>query len=171
MDARQRWSWIAGTASFVVTLDQLSKWWARATLEEPLHILGSLQFNLVFNSGTAFSRFQGWGQVIGFVAIVVILVLLWVGRRVVSRRAAWALGGVLGGALGNLADRVFQDGPGVLGGRVTDFIDLQWWPIFNVADMGITVGGLLLLLASFTDPDPKADPKPDADPDLGSRDA
>jgi signal peptidase II len=151
-----RWRWIVGTAAVVVAVDQLTKWWARTTLDEPVHVIGSLQFNLAFNSGTAFSRFEGWGSVIGVVAIVVIAVLLRAGRRVASRRGALAMGAVIGGALGNLADRVFQAGPGFFGGRVTDFIDLQWWPIFNVADIGITVGGALLLWAGFTEREPAA---------------
>lgn len=143
-----RWRWIVGTAAVVVAVDQLTKWWARTTLDEPVHVIGSLQFNLAFNSGTAFSRFEGWGSVIGVVAIVVIAVLLRAGRRVASRRGALAMGAVIGGALGNLADRVFQAGPGFFGGRVTDFIDLQWWPIFNVADMAIVVGAALLALSA-----------------------
>ena len=53
---------------------------------------------------------------------------------------------VLGGALGNLADRAFRDGQGFLGGAVIDFIDLQWWPVFNVADAAITVGAATLAL-------------------------
>jgi signal peptidase II len=62
------------------------------------------------------------------------------------------LGLVLGGALGNLADRVFRDGSGFLGGAVIDFIDLQWWPVFNVADIAVTVGGVLLVLTSTREP-------------------
>ena len=58
---------------------------------------------------------------------------------------AVALGLVLGGAAGNLLDRLFREGSGFLGGGVVDFIDLQWWPIFNVADAAVTIGGLLLV--------------------------
>ena len=56
------------------------------------------------------------------------------------------MGLILGGALGNLLDRVFRDGHGFLGGAVVDFIDLQWWPVFNVADMAITLGAVALAL-------------------------
>ena len=52
---------------------------------------------------------------------------------------------MLGGAAGNLVDRIFREGSGFLGGGVVDFIDLQWWPIFNVADAAVTIGGLLLV--------------------------
>jgi signal peptidase II len=57
---------------------------------------------------------------------------------------AVAIGLVFGGALGNLIDRAFREGDGFLGGGVVDFIDLQWWPVFNIADAAIVVGALLL---------------------------
>jgi signal peptidase II len=63
-----------------------------------------------------------------------------------------SLGLVLGGAFGNLVDRLFRDGSGFLGGAVIDFIDLQWWPIFNVADMAVSIGGVLLVLTSAKEP-------------------
>ena len=55
--------------------------------------------------------------------------------------SAVGIGLVIGGAIGNVLDRLFRAGDGFLGGAVVDFIDLQWWPVFNVADMAITVGG------------------------------
>jgi signal peptidase II len=61
-----------------------------------------------------------------------------------------AVGLIVGGAIGNLLDRLFR-APGWFRGAVVDFIDLQWWPIFNVADIGVTVGGALLLLTSVLD--------------------
>jgi signal peptidase II len=59
---------------------------------------------------------------------------------------AVAIGLILGGALGNLLDRTFREGDGLLGGHVVDFVDLQWWPVFNVADAAVSVGGVLLVL-------------------------
>ena len=56
-----------------------------------------------------------------------------------------AVGAIIGGAIGNLADRVFREGGGFFGGAVVDFIDLQWWPVFNVADSAIVVGGILVV--------------------------
>ena len=69
---------------------------------------------------------------------------------------------VSGGAVGNLLDRAFRSGPagteaGFMGGAVVDFIDVQWWPIFNVADMGVVGGALFLVLASIVHGDPKAE--------------
>ena len=56
-----------------------------------------------------------------------------------------AVGAIIGGAIGNLADRAFREGGGFFGGAVVDFIDLQWWPVFNVADSAIVVGGILVV--------------------------
>jgi signal peptidase II len=67
-----------------------------------------------------------------------------------------AAGLVAGGALGNLLDRFLRDGEGLLGGRVVDFIDLQWWPIFNVADIAICTGAGLLAILSFREPEAPA---------------
>jgi signal peptidase II len=76
-------------------------------------------------------------------------VLSWPGRL-----PALAGGLVAGGALGNLLDRLLRSGgDGLVGGHVVDFIDLQWWPVFNVADMGIVGGAILLALLSFRAPD------------------
>ncbi len=58
------------------------------------------------------------------------------------------MGIILGGALGNLTDRAFRSGDGFLGGRVVDMVDLQWWPVFNLADSALWVGVGVLLLAS-----------------------
>ena len=74
--------------------------------------------------------------------------LLWSGRTVPTRMGAVAVGLVLGGAAGNLTDRALRAGDGFLGGAVIDFIDVQWYPVFNVADMAVVGGALLLLLAT-----------------------
>jgi signal peptidase II len=62
-----------------------------------------------------------------------------------------AVAAIVGGAVGNLLDRVFRDGNGFLGGPVVDFVDLQWWPVFNVADMCVVMGGGLVLLSGWRD--------------------
>jgi signal peptidase II len=56
---------------------------------------------------------------------------------------------ILGGALGNLIDRAFRAGDGVMGGAVVDFIEVQWWPVWNVADMGVVLGASLLLVVTY----------------------
>jgi signal peptidase II len=139
----------------VIALDQASKQWALSALDDgPIDLVGSLRFNLAFNSGTAFSMGRGWGGVISLVGLVVVIGLLRGVLRWPGRLPIVASGMVAGGAVGNLLDRVFRAGDGVLGGSVVDFIDVQWWPIFNVADIGICVGAGLLAILSFTAPEP-----------------
>lgn len=136
-------------AAGVVLLDQLTKHWAQEylTREGTTHLFWTLQLNLSFNSGMAFSTGRGVGPIIGAVAIVVIIVLALSARHAArdSRLAAVAAGLVVGGAIGNLADRMFR-GPGWLHGSVIDFVDFQWFPIFNVADAAITIGGVLFVI-------------------------
>ncbi len=140
-----------GIAAAVVLLDQLTKRWAVNALAHGhiVDVLGSLRFNLTYNSGMAFSRGRGIGPIIGVVALVVVVVLLFSLRRNDSVVSTVGLGLVIGGALGNVLDRVFRAGDGFLGGAVVDFIDLQWWPVFNVADAAITVGGVILVVGSL----------------------
>ena len=135
-------------AAGVILLDQLTKHWALNNLQdENLHLFWTLQLNLTFNSGMAFSTGRGVGPIIGAVAIVVIIGLAVSARRAArdSKLAAVAAGLVIGGAIGNLLDRLFRD-DGWLHGSVVDFIDLQWFPIFNVADAAITIGGILFVV-------------------------
>lgn len=141
----------ASVAIAVYTLDQLSKSWAVDRLSDgrTIDLIGSLRFNLAFNSGAAFSQGTGSGPIIALIAVVVVVVLLWTGRSSTSRTSAFAVGLVVGGAVGNLSDRLLRDGPGgFFGGAVVDFVDLQWWPIFNVADSAIVIGGILLVLSA-----------------------
>jgi signal peptidase II len=137
-------------AALVVLVDQLSKHWALNALDDgPIDVVWTLRFNLAFNSGMAFSRGQGLGPVIGALALVVVVVAVIGLARSRGIQRAWAvpIGMIVGGAAGNLADRLFR-GDGWLRGSVVDFIDFQWWPIFNVADIGVTVGGAWLLLVT-----------------------
>ena len=137
-------------AAGVVVLDQLTKHWAvnRLTDGRDIDLIGSLRFHLTYNSGMAFSRGQGLGPIIGIIAVVVVVVLLRSLRREGSLLLDVATGLVIGGALGNVVDRTFR-GDGLLDGSVIDFIDVQWWPIFNVADMAVTCGGVLLVVSTL----------------------
>ena len=134
-------------ASGVVLLDQLTKHWAVNALSDgdARPVIWTLRWNLAHNTGMAFSRGQGLGPLIGIFAIGVAIYVLWSVRNNPSTLASVAAGLVLGGALGNLIDRVFR-GDGWLDGGVVDFIDFQWFPIFNVADIAINVGGLLFVV-------------------------
>jgi signal peptidase II len=83
-------------------------------------------------------------------AVIALVVVVFVVGRSIDRTAiAIALGLVLGGAVGNLADRIFRS-PGFGRGAVIDFVDLRWWPVFNLADSAITIGCVLLVLLSFS---------------------
>jgi signal peptidase II len=149
---------IAAVTLGVLALDQLSKTWALERLSgDTISVFWTLRLRLAFNTGAAFSLGDGiGGSVIGLLVIAVVAFLIWTGRTVSSTLGAVALGMVLGGALGNLADRAFRAGDGFLGGRVVDFIDFQWWPVFNVADMGVVIGAILLVLTAWREGD--ADP-------------
>jgi signal peptidase II len=137
-----------GIAAAVVLVDQLTKHWAQNALADASkHLVWTLRLNLTFNSGMAFSAARGVGPIIGAVAIVVIIALALSARRAArdSKLAAVAAGLVVGGAIGNLVDRLFR-GDAWLHGEVIDFIDFQWFPIFNVADAAITIGGALFVV-------------------------
>lgn len=139
------WRSSVAVAAVVVALDQLTKTWALRALDDgAVDVVASLRLRLVFNTGSAFSLASGLGPVLGIVGIVVVVALLRFSREVEGRPGRLALGLVLGGAVGNLVDRALRAGDGFLGGAVVDFVDLQWWPVFNVADVAITVGALLL---------------------------
>jgi signal peptidase II len=142
---RARWSLLLGVAAAVLAADQLTKWWAVETLDNrTIDLVWTLQLRLTINYGSAFSVARGRGAIISLVALVVVAVLLRSGRYATRPGMAVAIGLVFGGALGNLIDRAFRAGDGLLGGGVIDFIDLQWWPVFNIADAAIVVGALVL---------------------------
>ena len=138
------------SAAALVVLDQSTKWWALRALDggRVIDIFWTLRLRLVFNTGAAFSTFQGLGPLLGIAGAVVAATLLLNRRLVRGRASAVCVGSVAGGALGNLADRLFRSGDGFLGGAVVDFIDVQWWPVWNVADMGVVVGGAALVLSA-----------------------
>jgi len=133
----------------VVVVDQLAKHWAVTSLGEDrtIDLVWTLRFNLAFNNGMAFGQAGGLGPVIAVVATLVIVYLLATLRNESSRISTIGMGLLIGGAAGNLIDRLFR-GDAWLNGAVVDFIDLQWFPIFNVADMAINVGAALLILGS-----------------------
>jgi len=147
--ARAPW---APLALAIVVVDQLTKAWAVDALGDGrrIDLFWTLRFNLTYNTGMSFGAGQGWGPIIGVVAMIVVVVLLLSLQRggAGGRATTLAVGAIVGGAVGNLIDRIFRE-PQWLRGGVVDFIDFQWFPIFNVADMGITVGGAVLLLVSW----------------------
>jgi signal peptidase II len=137
-------------AAIVVIADQLTKAWALHTLDDGQIVLidGVLNFRLFFNTGASFSLFAKGGAVIGLVVIGVVIMIFFALRDAGHRLDAVALGLVLGGAIGNLLDRMFR-GDGFLDGAVVDFINVPFFATFNVADIAINVGVALLLLGAF----------------------
>ncbi|MCU1692171.1 MAG: peptidase signal peptidase [Frankiales bacterium] len=141
--------------------------------------LGIMRFAVSRNPGAAFSFAEGATLAFTAVAVAVVVVILRTAKRL--RSAAWAvsLGLLLGGATGNLVDRLFRS-PGVGRGEVVDFLDFKVWPVFNLADSAIVCGGILAVLLSLRGVEldgrrPGADPGTGdgsgADPATGTLDA
>jgi signal peptidase II len=135
-----------------LTADVVTKIIAVAHLEPltPVRLLGGLlTLRLIRNPGAAFSQGQRFTYVF---AIAGIAVLLFVIIKLVPRigHPAWAvaIGLLCAGVAGNLSDRLFRP-PGVLRGHVIDFLELPYWPVFNVADMCITAAAILIIFLSI----------------------
>ncbi len=132
---------VVGVAGLTVLVDQLSKWWAGRALGlgEPRPLaLPWVQLTLVHNTGAAFGLFQRWTWIFVAVSLVTCGIILWSLRQERRGSPSIALALILGGAVGNLIDRVVR-------GYVVDFIDLRVWPVFNVADSAITIGVAMIL--------------------------
>lgn len=140
-------AWVVAT---VVAVDQATKAWAAAELADgPISIVGStIELRLSRNTGGAFSLFRGFTPVLAVLTIGVAVLLVRAVRHAEDRVTLGALALVLGGAIGNLVDRAARS-PGFLRGAVVDFVKVDSWPIFNVADASITVGALVLVLWSL----------------------
>ena len=138
------------TASIVVAIDRITKLWAVDALVDGdvVAIEGILEFELAFNSGAAYGLFKGGGSVIAVAALIASGLILFALRSVERRFEAITLGAIMGGALGNLIDRIVR-GPGWFDGAVVDWIETPLWPNFNIADSAISVGAVLLILVTI----------------------
>ena len=147
----QPWKSSIITSSGIILLDQLTKWWALERLEDGqiVELFWTLQFRLVRNTGIAFSQGENLGPVFTILILFVILLVVRLGAQIQSRVGKVSVGLVIGGAIGNLVDRVFRAEESFLGGGVVDFVDFQWWPVFNIADSAIVVGGLMMFWAGM----------------------
>jgi signal peptidase II len=135
----------------VLALDVTTKHLAVDRLADrgPVDVIdGVLRLQLVRNSGAAFGLASGLTIVLSLVAAGVVVVILRTAWSLRSGMWAVALGLVLGGAVGNLGDRIFRS-PGLFRGRVIDFLELPHWPVFNLADSCIVAGGALIVLLSL----------------------
>jgi signal peptidase II len=175
-------------AAVFFLLDLISKLLVVANLSgriTPVTIIpGVLDLQLTRNAGAAFGFAAGATVIFTVVAAAVVVFIVRAARRLRSVGWAWAFGLLLGGAVGNLGDRLFR-APGPLRGHVVDWIHLHHWPVFNLADSAIVIGGLLAVLLSIrgvgldgrpaagkrTDPEPAEQPadEPDAAKD-GAKD-
>ena len=147
----------------LVLFDQATKMWAEARLDPGacvaggngcVDLIGSLRFNLVYNPGAAFSTGAGLGPLFGILAIIMSVVLGTLALRSTDRVVAVLMAMIAAGAIGNVTDRVLRADDGPLSGKVIDFIDLQWWPVFNVADSAVVVGVVLFIVRSLFVADP-----------------
>ena len=145
-----RYAFLIGLALAVLAVDQAVKAIVSSSLRDGrvLDLLGGfIRIDLTWNSGAAFGMFRADGGAFALIALAVSAGIVFSYRRVahspVVVRAA--LGLILGGALGNLVDRVRL-------GYVVDFIDLRWWPVFNLADSAIVLGVALLVLYALWEP-------------------
>lgn len=134
-----------------VLLDQLTKEWALNRLGDGsrIDVLPTLEFDLSFNSGFSFSTGSGQGRLIGVGVIFLTLFLIRQITIEAPNLRSWLLTVILGGALGNLGDRIFRADDGALSGHVIDFIDVSWFAVFNVADIFVVGGAIILVLVEF----------------------
>lgn len=141
---------VSAAIASIVAFDQLTKTWAtRALADGPVSIVGeTVELRLTRNPGGAFGNFRAMTPVLAIAALFLSVVLVRALRRASGRWTIVGLVLVLGGALGNLVDRVARD-PGFLSGHVVDFVSVGAWPVFNLADSCITVGAVLLVVGSL----------------------
>jgi signal peptidase II len=138
------------TGAAVYVLDRITKVLAERHLQgrEPVELIpGVFQLRFTTNPGGAFGLFGGLTWLFVTASIAVVLVIVFVSRNLPARPSAVGLGLILGGALGNLTDRLVR-GPG-FSGEVVDFLDFRVWPVFNVADSAIVVGALILVVGGL----------------------
>jgi signal peptidase II len=137
---------IAVISLALLVVDQIAKVWAASALDHhTIHVVWKLRLNLVRNPGTAFSLGEGKGPLLGLIACIVVVVLIRLARQPRTLVSAVGIALILGGAVGNVVDRLVRAPHGFMTGHVVDFIDFQFWPVFNVADMGVTCGIILVL--------------------------
>ena len=124
-----------------VVLDQITKWWAVERLApDVIDVLPTLEFDLTYNTGMSFSAGEDLGVLIGIGVVAVCGFLVYKILHEQLRTRALLMATILGGALGNLLDRLFRGDGAPLTGPVVDFIDVSWWAVFNIADIFVVCG-------------------------------
>ncbi len=138
----------AFTAFGLIIVDQATKIWAVEVFSSrEFGLIGDvIELRVTRNTGAAFSSLQGFGSFIGLAAVGVIILIIAIIHRTSRQMEVAGLALVLGGAIGNLLDRIFR-GDGFLDGGVVDWIDPSFFPAFNAADTAITIGAAVLLIS------------------------
>lgn len=147
MSAARAWSLAGALCAVVVAADQAAKAAIEASLVtgEEVDVLGPLGLTLAHNRGVAFGLAGGGGVPLVLFALAALAVIAYLFARDPARPGVWIAAGLLGGgAIGNLVDRIDS-------GSVTDYVDLSPWPPFNLADVAITAGVLLLVALYWRD--------------------
>ncbi|MER8011633.1 MULTISPECIES: signal peptidase II [unclassified Streptomyces] len=155
-EGKRRIAVLFAVAAFAYLLDLGSKLLVVAKLEHhaPIEVVGDwLKLEAIRNAGAAFGFGEAFTIIFTVIAAAVIVVIVRLARKLYSLPWAIALGLLLGGALGNLTDRIFRS-PGVFEGAVVDFIAPKGFAVFNLADSAIVCGGVLIVLLSFRGLDP-----------------
>jgi signal peptidase II len=141
------WILLGAIVVAVLVADQLSKNWAINSLTaHPRDLVWGFRFFLTYNSGMAFSQGQGRGPIVGVIAIGVSAIVIYTLRSDRTVLGAVSRGLIVGGACGNVLDRLFRAQDGFMSGRVVDFVDPGFWPVFNVADSAVVIGCILLVV-------------------------
>ncbi|MDQ3726029.1 MAG: signal peptidase II [Actinomycetota bacterium] len=152
------WSLAGALCGLVFAADQGTKAAIEANLfpGERIDLLGPLGLTLAHNRGVAFGLAGGGGVLLILLAALSLGVIVYLFSRTAERPGMWvAMGLLAGGALGNLADRVRAD-------QVTDYVDVGAWPAFNLADVAISVGVVLLVLLYIRDTEAESEPEPES---------
>jgi signal peptidase II len=142
---------LLATALIVILFDLATKVWAVATLENQsdIKLIGDfLKFSFVRNPGAAFSFGTNVTWVFSLIATAVSIAILVMSRTVTNKPWAIALGCLLGGAVGNLIDRIFRS-PDVFRGHVVDFISIPNYPMFNISDSAVVLSAIAMVVLSF----------------------
>jgi len=166
--------WAVPVAGVIAVADQITKRWALDRLtpgscdapDACIDLIAGARLHLVFNTGAAFARGQGFGPVLGVLVILITVAVLVAAGRRADRLGSALLGLVAGGAVGNLIDRISRAEDGILSGAVVDFVDLGWWPVFNVADAAVVCGVIGFVALAWLRPEAGAVTTPDVESEL-----
>ncbi len=152
MTHRRRLEFAAGILIVELVLDQLTKAWAESALKSGrvISVLPTIEFDLTYNRGFSFGTGSDRGRLVGYLVVVIVAVLARQIIKETNTTRALLMAVILGGAVGNLIDRVFRADDGFMSGRVIDFVDVSWYAVFNLADTFVVVGAIALVVSEVS---------------------